>query len=92
MNDLRKEKENAMARAIELAKIIYNNHCVGGHFHIVLDDGNLENRHIEWCINDAKTEEKDNDLLNVYLELGKILLNMTMSQRIKFYNKYDIYG
>jgi hypothetical protein len=49
-----------------------------GKLHIVLDDNNVEDRHIQFCIDSALDS---NDLEAV--ELGLILLNMTKTQRLK---------
>lgn len=58
---------------------------VGGSLHIVLDDGNVNNDDIIWCIEFAK---KNKDKAGV--ELGEILLRMSKTQRKKlcclFYN------
>lgn len=35
---------------LALAQELYAQHPVGGHLHIVLDDGNLEGHHVAWCI------------------------------------------
>jgi len=37
----------------------YIDNSAGGALHIVLDDGNLEDRHIHWCLNNAIKENKD---------------------------------
>jgi hypothetical protein len=51
---------------------------VGGSLHIVLDDGNVEDGHVEYCIEYAK-EVGDVD----GVKLGKILLKMSKTQRLK---------
>jgi hypothetical protein len=71
------------ARIIDLIREIYKKHSGGGALHIVLDDGNIETHHIQWCI--------DNAILNhefctpedesLYLECAQRLLKMTKGQR-----------
>lgn len=54
----------------------------GGSLHIVLDDGNVDDGHIEYCI---KRANEKGDELGVYL--GKALLTMSKTQRRKIYRK-----
>jgi hypothetical protein len=54
----------------------------GGSLHIVLDDWNLEDDHIKYCINYAK-ECNDNEAV----KLGEIMLQLSMTQRNKLVNK-----
>jgi hypothetical protein len=53
----------------------------GGNLHIVLDDGNIENSSIEFCM---KKCIENNDLLG--LELCQMLLSASKTQRKKIYN------
>ena len=34
-------------------RLVYDYSSVGGGLHIVLDDGNVEDYHIEWCMKEA---------------------------------------
>ncbi len=34
---------------VPLIEAVYNEHCAGGDLHILLDDWNLENRHLKAC-------------------------------------------
>lgn len=54
---------------------------VGGDLHIVLDDGNVEDTHIQWCIENAGVY-RDFEPECARL-LGRLLLLMTMTQRRK---------
>lgn len=56
MNDLRRE-------TIDLIKQIYKKYPGGGALHIVLDDGNDEDRNILWCLQNSILEEKEDRLL-----------------------------
>ena len=51
---------------------------VGGVFHIVLDDGNVENRHVEWCLELAKQNGDE-----LAIRLGELLMKMSKTQRLK---------
>jgi hypothetical protein len=51
---------------------------VGGSLHIVLDDGNVDDSSVKWCIEYAKERE---DAAGV--ELGEMLLRMSRTQRLK---------
>lgn len=57
---------------------------VGGVLHIVLDDGNIEDQHIEYCLSEAIAK---NDMIAV--SLAKLLLKMTYTQRKKIYMNWD---
>lgn len=54
----------------------------GGNLHIVLEDGNLEDHHIEWCIQNA-LDEMDGDAAII----GNWLLKLTEEEREDVYNK-----
>ena len=51
---------------------------VGGHLHNVLDDGNLEDSSVAFCIAEA-----ERDGCQPCLTLGKLLLRMSKTQRRK---------
>ena len=57
-------KSNELKReTIYLIKQIYKKYPAGGALHIVLDDGNDEDRCILWCLqNSIKEAEEDKDL------------------------------
>jgi hypothetical protein len=52
--------------------------AVGGNLHIVLDEGNVETGHVEWCLARAR-EEGDAD----GAALAELLLRMSKTQRSK---------
>jgi hypothetical protein len=56
----------------------YEENPAWGSLHIVLADGNVSNVDVEFCIDYAK---KNNDPEGE--ELGKLLLNMSKTQRLK---------
>lgn len=64
-----------------LVDLLYAKSAVGCCLHIVLDDGNVNDSHVEFCIKYA-LEQKHNDCY----ALALILLTMSTTQRIKLYN------
>ena len=62
------------------------NNGVGGSLHIVLEDGNIETSHIEFCMEYAR-ENNDPD----GVVLAKLLMKMSRTQRRKLYgaDKYS---
>lgn len=63
-----------------LYKLDDGNCCTGGLLHIVTDDGNLEDDHINWCLEECnKHPEREES------EIGKLicreLLKLPMEQR-----------
>ncbi len=52
--------------------------CVGGNLHIVLEDSNVENSHIKYCLEQAKTAgDKDG------VRIAELLFQMSKTQRRK---------
>lgn len=50
----------------------------GGWLHCILDDGNVEDKDVKWCIGGAKSNgDKES------VKLGKLLLRMSKTQRRK---------
>lgn len=58
----------------------------GGSLHIVLDDGNTETEHVEFCLQYAKDH---NDPEGV--ALSELLLRASLTQRNKLYRNYALY-
>jgi hypothetical protein len=61
-------------------------HAAGGNLHIVLDDGNLETEHVEWCLREAT---KRGDAPGT--ALAELLLRATLTQRAKLQANYSLY-
>jgi hypothetical protein len=65
---------------LPLVRDYYVEHSTGGSLHIVLDDGNVENAHVDFCIewaiehDDAEGEK-----------LARLIRTMTKTQRRKLY-------
>ena len=67
---------------LQLAKEYYakDGNGVGGNLHIVLDDGNIKDHHVEFCIKRA-LDDGDTDGVT----LGKEILKLSATQRKKLY-------
>ena len=76
------EKQKLYKRTLELKAEIYRKYPVGGALHIVLDDGNIDNCHIECCINDINELKEDKE---IFLECANNLIKMSKRQRYKIY-------
>jgi hypothetical protein len=72
-----------VAEALVLARHIYQRHSAGCCLHIVLDDGNLEDDDVRFCIKqaaraDAECQKSQDGWCG---KLGEMLLPMSMAQR-----------
>lgn len=74
---------------IEECKKYYSlpGNSVGGSLHIVLDDENIQDEHIEYCI---KYAEECGDAEGV--RLGKLLLKASMTQRKQLVKSSILYS
>jgi hypothetical protein len=79
---LQKEKHELFQETLNLKRKIYEKYPVGGALHIVLDDGNLKNYNIEYCLGVIEELEEDKEL---FLKCANNLLKMTQTQRLKLY-------
>jgi len=77
-----KEKHQLYEETLQLKRKIYAKYPVGGILHIVLDNGNLKNSNIEYCIGEIYKLEEDKEL---FLKCANNLLKMTQTQRLKLY-------
>lgn len=74
-------------RVRELISIIYNNYSgVGGELHIVLDDRNVEDSSINWCLNNNIAKLPDGEAKDIYTECAKLLLKLSYSSRKRTIN------
>lgn len=71
---------------IEAAKSYYIKNRNGGSLHIVLDDGNIKDSHIKFCIDCAKL---NGDVEGT--ELGEMILSASFTQRTKLVKSYSKY-
>lgn len=68
----------------ELILDVYEFSCVGGNLHVVLDDWNLEDSHIKWCLNEwipKKHNEDSYEQIKAEIECGLQLLKMSLAER-----------
>jgi len=81
--------KKTMVEVLEAIRVYYAKpgNSGGGNLHIVLDDGNLEVHHIEWC-RDFAQENHDDD----GVELANTLLSISESQLDEIYASYDVYN
>jgi len=63
-----------------LVAALYKRNGVGCCLHIVLDDGNVEDHQVEFCIEQAKKQKHENCQF-----LGELLLKMSQTQRRRLY-------
>ena len=64
----------------------YEKHAAGGNLHIVLDDENIEDHNVEFCLERAR-EEKDFE----GEELAECILALPMRQRRQLVKHYELY-
>lgn len=72
---------------VALVKEYYKTNPAGGSLHIVLDDGNLEDNNISFCMGYAAAEEDE-----AGVQLAILLKNMPLSVRQKLYARYEEYS
>ena len=76
---------NKIDEILKMVKEYYSieDNSAGGSLHCVLDDGNLTDSDVEWCINFAK---ENYDYKGV--GLGVMLSCLSYEQREELYNKF----
>jgi hypothetical protein len=71
---------------VELIKELYKIEGAGGMLHIVVDDGNLEADHIQWCIDYCNQEENANRQdKELCLKIAHKMLQMSYEKRVLAY-------
>jgi hypothetical protein len=80
------DRKPAIHELVAATKAYYSlpNNAAGGKLHIVLDDGNIKDEHIKWCI-DYALRLGDNE----GVMLGRMLLNASKTQRTKLVRGYE---
>lgn len=84
MNTCSKHYNDNVAYVNKLVRLLYDDlgEGCGGLLHIVLDDGNIEDNHIQWCIENANKEENQNRVDRyLSLEIAHKMLGLTIEQR-----------
>lgn len=84
--------------AVPLFKAVYDQPRggAGGNLHIVLDDWNIEDESIHYCMDTTKVEryfdgELDTTLTDIERRCAEHLLTMTMEERAAALAKFDGY-
>lgn len=67
---------------------VYKYSCVGSGLHIVLDDENVENNHIEWCLNNSIPEIENPEERNACESCAELLLQLTVKERERIVHGY----
>jgi hypothetical protein len=79
-------------RVCVLVKVLYEElgERAGGLLHIVLDDGNLEDEHIQWCIEYCNREENANRIdKDICFEIAQRMLRLNYIERVLVYYQWD---
>ena len=58
---------------------------VGGHLHVLLDDGNVEDYFAENCLDLAKKDQ-----CTTCIELAELIVRMSMTQRLRLYREHIV--
>jgi hypothetical protein len=69
------EEMRALARLIA---DFYEDYCTGGALHVVLDDWNLDDSCIKWCLSDDNSVERDDERI---FTIGERLLALSEEER-----------
>lgn len=75
--------EQLYQETIELIREIYKSHPTGGELHIVLDDYNVEDYHIQWCIDNPIKECENLAAKELYLKCANNLLHIEEKDRVE---------
>jgi len=83
LHDIPKDEQNIFIETQDLIEKIYENNAAGGELHIVLDDFNLSEDDIIFCINSTIPNEKDPKMRKIYLKCALNLLKMSFAGRCR---------
>lgn len=56
----------------------------GGNLHIILEDPNFEDCHVQFCLKEAEKEEDEDGA-----RIARLMLRMSKTQRKKLYRNHD---
>ena len=76
----------------KLVKTLYEDmgERAGGMLHIVLDDCNIDDDDLQWCIEYCNREENaDRHDKSICLEIAHRMLNLSKEQRLLIYYQWD---
>lgn len=83
-NEINEIEKQARAAILE----VYRYSCVGSGLHIVLDDENIEDFHIEECLAESIPEIADEKERRACERCAKLLLQIPVKQREKIVHGY----
>lgn len=66
-----------------LVDAIYDQDSLGGPLHVVLEDGNLDNKSIKWCLDNTIANCSDIVMKVLCITCAELLLNMEEEDRQK---------
>ena len=81
---MKKEEYNIQEVVKDLVDLIQERVSSGGPLHIVLEDDNIDTYSIKWCLENSIPEERDFVLKILCRELAKILLTLSLEERINY--------
>jgi hypothetical protein len=94
-----KMETDAVKRGIQLVKRVYKRHLAGGGCHIVTDDWNLEDEHVDFCLDyipkmeiDEETTAKDKKDQMACMEAFKAMTVPERASTLYWYNRIWIGG
>lgn len=74
-------KKNIREETIQMIQKIYEIYPCGGALHIVLDDGNVEDRHIHWCMVYAIPEIEDSEVRELFEKCAINLIKLDTERK-----------
>ena len=69
---------------LSLVNAVYQRHAAGCCLHILTDDGNVEQGHADFCVEQAREQGHDD-----CLKAAEMLAKMTKTQRLKVHHAHD---
>lgn len=76
---LDRDAKPTVPEVLPFVRELYAEHAAGGCLHIVLDDGNLEDHCVRFCIEDAEQRSPE------WADLCRVILRMSKTQRTKLH-------
>jgi hypothetical protein len=74
------ERKPTVPEVLPMVKELYKRHGVGCCLHVCIDDGNVEDRSVQFCLDFAKQKGCTDCIL-----LAETLLKMSKTQRMKLH-------
>jgi hypothetical protein len=87
----RTEVTDDMRAVLPLIAAVYEESCVGGNLHIVVDDWNIEDHHVKWCAEIPNLTAAEQACVDALLALTEAQRNEVMLLE-SAYEESDIKG